>query len=381
MAEVVLDHVGKVYPPDVHALRDVTLHVADGELMVLVGPSGCGKTTTLRLIAGLERPSGGSLQIGQRDVTRVPPYQRDVAMVFQRHALYPHLSVRQNLRFGLQLTRPLLEWFRSSALDEARVHEAARLLDLENVLNRRPGELSGGQQQRVALGRALVRQPSVFLLDEPLSHLDAELRTEVRRELHLLQRRLRATMIYVTHDSVEAMTLADRVAVLDGGRLQQADVPAVVYQRPCNRRVAGFFGWPPMNLFEGNMGGTVDRPSFLLPAAKLEWTLPGSWTATAGQRVTLGIRPQDVRVLTEYCKIEQDVAGFPPFRTQVMRVEPIGSGSLLRLECDGLHLVSLTDEHAMVREGSNVDVALAMTRTHLFDASTGQSMRQEVQSG
>src|SRR5262245_34433799 len=266
MAEVALGGVSKQYPGGVEALRDLTLTVADGELVVLVGPSGCGKTTTLRLIAGLETPTRGTLRIGGRVVNDLPPRERDVAMVFQRPALYPHLSVRDNLAFGLRMRRggfPLLGWNRRA--DEVvrdRVARAARMLELDDVLDRLPGQLSGGQQQRVALGRAVVREPAAFLLDEPLSNLDARLRTEMRRELHLLHRRLRATMIYVTHDQTGALPPGDRLVVLHRGVAQQADAPLAVYERPANRFVAGFIGWPPMNFMDGQLVGQDGRPGF-----------------------------------------------------------------------------------------------------------------------
>src|SRR5438876_11721728 len=276
MAEVVLQHLAKVYPNGVHAVRDLNLTVADGELVVLLGPSGCGKTTTLRLIAGLEEPSAGTIAIGGQVVNALPPRRRNVAMVFQKSTLYPHLNVRRNIAFGLQLrqhTNPVvklaLRLFRLHLYARARqqekqigerVESTARLLGLEDVLDRRPSQLSGGQQQRVALGRAIARQPDVFLLDEPLSQLDGRLRAELRHELHLLQGRLRKTMIYVTHDQAEAMTLADRLVVIDRGAIQQVGRPQEVYERPCNRFVAGFLGWPAMNFIDGRLiqyGGEI----------------------------------------------------------------------------------------------------------------------------
>src|SRR5207245_10465916 len=235
MAQVQLEHVTKLYPNGVRGVSNLSLEVADGELLAIVGPSGSGKTTTLRLIAGLESVTSGTIRIGGRVVNAVAPRDRDLAMVFQRPALYPHLNVRRNILFGLKLRRAA----RSRQEREAAVEEVARLLRIEHLLNRKPAELSGGERQRVALGRAIIRRPAVFLLDEPLSHLDVGLRTEMRQELHLLQRRLRATMIYVTHDPAEALTLADHLVVLHCGTAVQAGRPAELCERPCNRTVAG----------------------------------------------------------------------------------------------------------------------------------------------
>src|SRR3989449_3365971 len=243
MARVELEHVDKVYPGGTHALTDFTLAIADGELVVLVGPSGCGKSTVLRLIAGLEDATAGTIRIGERAVNELPPQERNVAMVFQDYALYPYLSARGNLEFPLKMRRLGRDEMRQ------RVERVAGLLDITALLDRLPKQLSGGQRQRVAMGRALVREPSVFLLDEPLSNLDAKLRVQVRAEIKELQQRTRTTMIYVTHDQVEAMTLGDRVAVLDRGRLQQIAPPGALYERPTNVVVASFIGNPPMNLF------------------------------------------------------------------------------------------------------------------------------------
>ena len=278
MAEVALKGVGKQYANGVQAVEGLDLVVADGELVVLVGPSGCGKTTTLRLIAGLEAPSAGLVRIGGSVVNGEPPNRRDVAMVFQRPALYPHLSVQANLGFGLKLRQG---WWFGAPERRHRVEEVARALGLEDLLDRRPAELSGGQQQRVALGRALVRRPAVFLLDEPLAGLDAPLRLEMRRELHLLHRRLRATMIYVTHDQEEALTLGDRVVVLDRGRPQQSDRPAALYERPANRFVAAFLGWPPLSLLDGRLVEEDGRLCLVGDGEKLP--VPGEWRRFAGR--------------------------------------------------------------------------------------------------
>ncbi|MFL5935231.1 MAG: ABC transporter ATP-binding protein, partial [Gaiellaceae bacterium] len=244
MGEIVLDHVVKEFAGGVRAVDDVDLTIGEGEFMVLVGPSGCGKTTLLRSIGGLEKVTGGRILIGERDVTRLEPAERDLAMVFQNYALYPHMTVRKNLGYGLRVRKtPKPE-------RERRVNEVAKMLGLEELLDRRPGQLSGGQQQRVAMGRAIVRRPSVYLMDEPLSNLDAKLRVQMRADIAALQARLGTTTVYVTHDQAEAMTLGDRVAVMDNGHLQQCAAPRVLYERPANTFVAGFIGSPAMNLCE-----------------------------------------------------------------------------------------------------------------------------------
>src|SRR5919109_46291 len=245
MASVLLDKVWKTYPNGHLAARGVELAIEDGEFMVLVGPSGCGKSTALRMIAGLETPTQGRVLIGDRDVTEVPPQERDIAMVFQSYALYPHMTVRDNLGFGLRMRGT------SPAGIAERVEVAARALGLEKVLDRKPGQLSGGQRQRVALGRAIVREPQVFLFDEPLSNLDAKLRNQMRIEIKRLQKELKVTMIYVTHDQVEAMTLGDRIVVMNRGHVMQVDTPTNLYEWPQNRFVAGFIGNPAMNFVNG----------------------------------------------------------------------------------------------------------------------------------
>ena len=245
MAGLTLQKLNKVYANGVNAVQDIDLEIVDGEFMVLVGPSGCGKTTTLRMIAGLEEITGGILKIGEREMNNVPPGERNVSMVFQNYALYPHMTVFQNMSFGLKVRK-----VHKSEIQDI-VQDTAKKLGLEELLKRKPGQLSGGQRQRVALGRAMVRKPSVFLLDEPLSNLDAKMRTTMRRELSLLQKELKATMIYVTHDQAEAMTLGDRICVMHEGRIQQVGRPMDVYDKPANRFVASFLGNPPMNLLHG----------------------------------------------------------------------------------------------------------------------------------
>src|SRR5687767_12117339 len=254
MAQIELENVSKVFPGDVVALDDVSLRIEDGEFIALVGPSGCGKSTLLRSLAGLEEPTSGTISIGGRDVTDLQPRERDVAMVFQSYALYPHMTVRQNLGYGLKVRRT------AKAEAERRVREVARMLRLEELLDRRPGALSGGQRQRVAMGRAIVREPKAFLMDEPLSNLDAKLRVSMRAQLSSLHGRLGATTVYVTHDQVEAMTLGQRVAVMRHGRVQQVDTPQALYRRPANLFVAAFIGSPAMNLVEAEL--TSDAVAF-----------------------------------------------------------------------------------------------------------------------
>jgi multiple sugar transport system ATP-binding protein len=310
MAKIVLDSVSKVFGSDVVAVNDISLEIGDGEFMVLVGPSGCGKSTILRLLAGLEEVTAGEIFIGDRQVTDMQPKDRDVAMVFQNYALYPHMTVEQNLGFGLRL--------RKMAKDESRrrVGDVSRILGLEPLMKRRPAELSGGQRQRVAMGRAMVREPLAFLMDEPLSNLDAKLRVQMRAELARLHERLATTTIYVTHDQVEAMTLGQRVAVLKDGVLQQVDTPQNLYRHPANLFVAAFIGSPPMNMVEAAVGGGgLSFGSFRMPLpadAGLE--------AYEGRNVILGIRPSDL----EDCAVWQNES-LPQIEVTAEVTEELGS--------------------------------------------------------
>jgi ABC-type sugar transport system ATPase subunit len=363
MAEVVLADVTKIYPNGQWAVRGLDLGIADGELVVVAGPSGCGKTTLLRLIAGLEEPTHGTLRIGGRVVNGVPPWQRGVAMAFQRPALYPHWSVRRNLAFGLSAPG-------GNAGDVARRVEAlARLLGLQEVLERRPGQLSGGQQQRVALGRALGREPAVFLLDEPLSSLDSALRHELRRELHLLQRRVRATMLYVTHDPFEAMTLADRLALLQDGVLTQVGPPVELYEHPRNRFVAGFLGWPRMSFLDGQLVRTPDglglvhgETALCLPAAH-DALLAGQ----EGRALTLGIR-------SEAMALRASADGPGTLGMEVGLVECLGSTWLLTLRRHSWEVTVQVAGAAPFAPGERLSVALDLTRAHYFDGATGLAL-------
>jgi multiple sugar transport system ATP-binding protein len=385
MPSLALESVSKTYPSGVQALDGVNLNVADGQLLVLVGPSGCGKTTALRLIAGLDQPTSGEIRLGGRLVTHTPAAKRNVAMVFQRPALYPHRSVRDNLGMGLALqqadswfTRLFSEHCRQQAQERRkREDQTAERLGLESVLDRYPTQLSGGQQQRVALGRALVRRPEVLLLDEPLSNLDANLRQELRRELHLLQRQLQATMVYVTHDPVEAMSLGDRVAVLSQGKLQQVDRPEMVYGQPANRFVAGFVGWPAMNFVDGELQqGAGDLMVFAACPGKLAVPpdLARAWAPWLGRPLTLGIRPDDV-ILSQ----GDTSAGW---RMEVRLVEHLGQGRLVMLAAQNCELSALLPGGCQslaaldtIRAGQNVMVNVQLNRGFLFDQTSGQALK------
>ena len=324
LASVTLKHVNKTYPGGVHAVRDVSIDIADGEFVVLVGPSGCGKSTTLRMIAGLEEVTSGDIAIGDRRVNDVQPGDRDIAMVFQNYALYPHMTVRKNMEFGLKMRRT------PKAEIASRVAEAAKMLAIDSLFDRRPRELSGGQRQRVALGRAIVRQPAAFLFDEPLSNLDAKLRSEMRTEIAGLHQRLNqpgelheagggATMIYVTHDQVEAMTLGDRLVLMKDGVVQQQGAPLEVYNRPANRFVATFIGSPAMNLFEGEVQGGAFRAKGM--DANLPVSAPGNGVPDGP--ATLGVRPEDLVPTTD---------GAPQFiNAPVRTIEHLGHETLLHL--------------------------------------------------
>ena len=360
MAEVALENVTKVYPGDVVAVNDVTLHVTDRELLVLVGPSGCGKSTSLRMIAGLEDVTRGTIRIGERVVNEVPPKDRDIAMVFQNYALYPHMTVYRNMAFGLKLRGYPKEEI------EVRVNEAATLLGIQDLLDRKPRALSGGQRQRVALGRAIVRQPAVFLFDEPLSNLDAKLRVEMRAELSKLHRRLGTTMVYVTHDQVEAMTLGDRIAVMNDGVIQQLAEPLELYQRPVNQFVAGFLGTPPMNFLRGRLEEGGGKVWFNEGSAKLE--LP-EWSRAAmgslpGREVVLGVRPEDAVI---------GVAG-GGLRARVRVVEPLGDEIVVYLSTDYHEVVAKVPSEQRVAVDEAVGLEFRCEKTHLFDPGTGKNV-------
>jgi multiple sugar transport system ATP-binding protein len=360
MADVQLSNLRKVYPNGHVAVADASLRIADGELLVLVGPSGCGKSTLLRMIAGLESITGGTLRIGGRVVNDVAPKDRDIAMVFQSYALYPHMSVADNLAFGLKLRG------HDRAAVAARVEEAARMLELGPVLDRKPGQLSGGQRQRVALGRALVRHPQVFLLDEPLSNLDAKLRAGMRVEIARLHRQLGTTMVYVTHDQIEAMTLGQRIAVLKDGQIQQVDTPMALYERPANLFVATFLGSPAMNVFAGTLvedGGLRLRMD---DAARI--ALPRGFEVPAdriGREWRIGVRPEDLH------RCDPDDAHLVPV---VEVVEPVGSEAFANLRLGGQTLVVRLSPRDLPAPGDALPLRIDAQRLHMFDPVTGNAL-------
>jgi len=359
MGQVVLRNVNKFYD-SVHAVKDVNLQIRDKEFVVFVGPSGCGKTTTLRMIAGLEVISSGDISIDGQVVNNLPPMDRDIAMVFQNYALYPHMSVYDNMAFGLKMRK-----FNRREIAK-RVEEAADILDIGNYLRRKPRQLSGGQRQRVALGRAIVRHPRVFLFDEPLSNLDAKLRVQMRVELKKLHQRLGTTAVYVTHDQVEAMTLGDRVVVMRDGVVQQVGEPLELYNSPANRFVAGFIGSPAMNFATVTMMDGDGR--LTAKNAGLELEVPQIHAerlrSHAGRQVTLGIRPENLHVASE-----TDPAGFT-FPSKVEVVEQLGSEILLDVRVGADTMVAAVDPAIRARVQDQIRLAINPARLHFFDADT-----------
>ncbi len=354
MAEVVLQNVYKRYGK-VTAVEDFNLHIQDKEFMVFVGPSGCGKSTTLRMIAGLEEISDGTLRIGDKVVNDMPPKDRDIAMVFQNYALYPHMNVYENMAFGLRLRKT------PKADIDRRVRDAAKILQIEHLLSRKPKELSGGQRQRVALGRAIVREPKVFLMDEPLSNLDAKLRVEMRSQISQLHRRLSTTVIYVTHDQVEAMTMGSRIVVMRDGIIQQVDTPLNLYDYPKTKFVAGFIGSPSMNFLTATVrGGKLEVGGATLAP---EGALAESLRAYEGKQVWMGIRPEHVGVHG----ISAESQGGDVMRGTVVVVEPLGAQTDLIVDVGGQSLTAKVEGHAQLDPGDTVDLVVDKTRLHAFD--------------
>ncbi len=363
MADVSLRKVVKRYE-EVEAVRGIDLDISDHEFIVLVGPSGCGKSTTLRMIAGLEDITDGDIVIGGDIVNDVPPKDRDIAMVFQNYALYPHMTVAENMSFGLRLKHY------PKAEIKARVTEAARLLDITDLIDRKPKQLSGGQRQRVAMGRAIVRNPKVFLFDEPLSNLDAKLRVQMRIEIKKVHHKVRTTTVYVTHDQVEAMTLADRVVVMNHGRIEQIGTPNEVYHRPATRFVAGFIGSPAMNFVPcrlEDVGGTLnvrvtDRIAFPLPgprAARYN-ALPRS------ERLLLGIRPEHITESRPHAE-----PGVETFDTVLDVTEPMGMETLIYFKLDGAQVCGRVNPNAGARDGAPMRLAMDLNNMHLLNEATG----------
>jgi multiple sugar transport system ATP-binding protein len=395
VAEIAYESVSKVYDDGTRAVQDLDLAIGDGELMVVVGPSGCGKTTALRMLAGLEEISDGTIRIGEQVVNDLTPRDRDVAMVFQSYALYPHMTVEQNLAFGLKLRKlPKQE-----VAD--RVRRAAKVLQIEEFLKRKPRALSGGQRQRVAMGRAIVREPQAFLMDEPLSNLDAKLRVQMRAEIHQLQRRLGVTTLYVTHDQVEAMTMGDRVAVMNAGHLQQVDTPQVLYDQPVNEFVAGFIGSPSINLVESELARSNGRLEVSLGEHKLtvDDQLARNRSNLAdyvGKKVILGIRPEDF----EDASIEPDTPPDRRIKVAADLTEPLGSEVLVHFgtaatgvvssaaaadvgedadvrlgeDAETTRLVARVSPKTRIALGSDVELAVDTTRLYFFDPETREAI-------
>jgi multiple sugar transport system ATP-binding protein len=352
MASVSIDGVQK-YFGQTHIIKGVSVEIEDGEFCVLVGPSGCGKSTLLRMIAGLEEITGGTISIGNKVVNKMPPKERDIAMVFQNYALYPHMTVRDNMAFSLMLAKQA-----QSVIDE-RVSKAAAILGLNDLLTRYPRQLSGGQRQRVAMGRAIVRDSQVFLFDEPLSNLDAKLRVQMRTEIKELHQRLRTTSIYVTHDQIEAMTMADKIVVMRDGVVEQIGSPLELYDRPANQFVAGFIGSPSMNFLPGRIrGGQVQLASGdCLP-------IPSTSRATEGQEVIYGTRP-------EHIEMAHGSDGIP---TDVVVVEPTGADTQVYTKIAGVEVTSVFRERYDFRPGETIRLRPDSERAHLFDAASGRRL-------
>jgi multiple sugar transport system ATP-binding protein len=361
VAGVAFRGVDKKYG-EVFVIQDLNLDVVDQEFLVLVGPSGCGKTTALRMIAGLEEVSGGTIAIGGRIVNDVPPKARDIAMVFQNYALYPHMTVRENLEFGLKMRKT------PAAQIDTLIAEAADLLGLATLLARKPAQLSGGQRQRVALGRAIVRHPSVFLFDEPLSNLDAKLRVQMRAEIKKLQQRLKTTTVYVTHDQVEAMTMGSRIAVMNVGKIQQLGTPQEIYDRPENLFVAGFVGTPPMNFFPARLqDGRAVASAFSIPLPAARTRAP-----SGGPEVLLGIRPENL--LTSRSEARGETAAIP-FSVEI--VEPLGDAVLVHGRVGDVDAVAKLLPHDAPRPEERVDLRVELEKMHVFDAATKQRIGLE----
>ena len=351
MADLILRDLVKTYEKT-EVLHGIDLEVADGEFVVFVGPSGCGKSTTLRLIAGLEEVSSGTIEIGGRVVNNLEPKDRDIAMVFQNYAIYPHMTVRKNIGFGLRSSKA------SRADKERRIDEVAALLDMTDLLDRKPSQLSGGQRQRVAIGRAMVRDPAVFLFDEPLSNLDAQLRAQMRLEIKKLHQRVRSTIVFVTHDQVEAMTMADRIVIMKDGRIQQVGTPAEVYHKPANTFVAQFIGAPSMNMIPSavNGGGAIELASG--GSVAFDRPLP------PGRRITLGIRPEDLH----------PDEGRPVIEGTIMVREPLGHETLIYVGTSSGEIIAKADGRSPPEVGDVVRLGALPENMHVFDAETGEAL-------
>ncbi len=374
MASLSFKHIGKTYPGGVSAVSDFNLEIKDKEFIIFVGPSGCGKSTTLRMVAGLEEITDGELYIGDRLINNVAPKDRDIAMVFQNYALYPHMTVYENMAFGLKLRKTPKEEIRK------RVEEAARILDITHLLDRKPKALSGGQRQRVALGRAIVREPKVFLLDEPLSNLDAKLRAQMRTELSKLHKRLGTTFIYVTHDQTEAMTMADRIVVMKDGLIQQVDSPTNLYNRPTNVFVAGFIGTPQMNFVDAKVievdgkyaveFGSEDtktkkgiKYNVVIPDEKTKGTNIADYV---GKEIVLGIRPESLK--DDELFIQNATTGIIKCKVEI--TELMGAETYLYINCEGINMTARVAPKTSVISGDEITMAVDANRIHVFDKDT-----------
>lgn len=367
MAEILIEHLGKTYDNGAVAVSDFNLHIKDEEFIVFVGPSGCGKSTTLRMIAGLEEITDGKFYIDGKIMNEVPPKERDIAMVFQNYALYPHMTVYENIAFGLKLRK-----FKKAEIKK-KVSEAAAILGLEDYLERKPKALSGGQRQRVALGRAIVRDAKVFLMDEPLSNLDAKLRVQMRTEIAKLHRRLKTTTIYVTHDQTEAMTMATRIVIMKDGLIQQVGSPKEVYDFPANRFVGGFIGAPAMNFFDGKLEGgafvIADRV-IGIPAETLTMLKSEGYD---GKPVTLGIRPEHIHVNNE------DLAGIPTsdIDAVITVAELTGAETIIHAVYGDQEFIGRVEADTAIEPGDTVRLAFDMSQVHFFDSESGERIRAE----
>ena len=366
MAKVVLKDVSKVYDDSVQAVKDANIVAKDKEFVVLVGPSGCGKTTTLRMIAGLEDITNGTISIGEKVVNNVLPKDRDIAMVFQNYALYPHMSVYQNMAFALKLRKTPKKEI------EQNVKTAAELLGIEELLDRKPKQLSGGQRQRVALGRAIVRKPKVFLFDEPLSNLDAKLRVQMRAEIIKLHKKLETTIIYVTHDQVEAMTMGNKIVVMKDGIVHQIDSPINIYNHPNNKFVAGFIGSPSINLFEGKINRKNKKLFFETNGLSVE--IPDEFVSILSQleedKIIMGIRPEDV-----YHKPYSALAEIPAELTAIVEVvEPLGSEYIINLLAGDNSFTGRIEPKEEPKMGSKIDIIFDMKKAHFFDTKTEKTI-------
>ena len=363
MANVTLKDVKKIYDGDVLAVEKADFQIPDESFTVLVGPSGCGKSTILRMIAGLEEITEGNIYIDDERINDIPPKDRDIAMVFQNYALYPHMTVFKNMAFGLKLRK-----YEKKEIDE-RVNEAANILSISHLLNRKPKHLSGGERQRVAVGRAIVRQPKVFLFDEPLSNLDAKLRVQMRMEISRLHDRLKATIIYVTHDQVEAMTMGDQIVVLNEGKIQQIAEPGTLYHKPANQFVGGFIGTPPMNFIDAQIEKNNGAPSLKFEDFSFELNpeLQSVFSEISGNSVTLGIRPENIHV---------GDSGTNHVLTHVDLVEPLGNHALLYLRTERTNFVTQSNLDDLPQHNTPLTVSFDIDKVHLFHPETGESLTE-----